>query len=136
MAGVFNQLRSQPQQPVVVNPMPQYIDQTLPNFPISPYVYNPIQGLGAARFLTGNVPIPMEFGVPQTEYRTYQFQPGPYKQFVEALDFSDPKNPVIPVYNPQTGMYEAVSSNKLRSSEQSADQILGSGSYAGASGGS
>jgi len=108
MSGVFNELDRQMQAPaaepvVALPPDPR----TLPNFPVQPMNFDMGQGYGAARFLTGEAPIPLEFNVPQVTYTPYQFSPGDFESFRSAQAMGDSQNPVIPVYNPATGKYDA-----------------------------
>lgn len=63
------------------------------------------QGYGASRFLTGDTGIPLTYGVDVPAYRPFNMTPGPFADFMAAQNFSDPKNPVIPVFDPRTGRY-------------------------------
>lgn len=63
------------------------------------------QGSGAARFLTGDTGIPLTYGVDVPAYTPFSMTPGPFADFMAAQDFSDSKNPVIPVFDPVTGRY-------------------------------
>lgn len=97
-------------QPVQV-PLPQLppeIIQAIIASQMQPVAMQPT--FGANRFLTGQMGIPMTFGVDVPAYTPFQMQPGDFSSFMAVQDFSDSKNPVIPVFNPSTRTYQAVRS--------------------------
>jgi hypothetical protein len=100
MQSVINQAVAQPVQ----QPMPQITPEMVQAIIASQM--QPVameRGLGAARFLTGEMGLPMQFGVDVPAYQPFQMQPGDFRSFMAAQDFSDSKNPVIPVFDPSTG---------------------------------
>lgn len=98
------------EQPVQV-PLPELppeIIQAIIASQMQPVAMQP--GFGANRFLTGQMGIPMIFGVDVPAYTPFQMQPGDFRSFMSAQDFSDSKDPVIPVFNPSTRTYQAARS--------------------------
>lgn len=90
----------------VQTPMPQITPEMVQAILASqaqPVAMNPM--FGANRFLTGQMGLPMTFNVDVPAYTPFQMQPGDFSSFMAAQDFSDSKNPVIPVFNPSTGTY-------------------------------
>ena len=65
-------------------------------------------GAGVSQFLTGQMGIPMQFGVDLPSYETPQFVPGDFANFMRAQQAGTVKSPVIPVFNPDTGTYSSV----------------------------
>jgi hypothetical protein len=78
MAGILNQLPVQQQaQPQITPEMVQAIIASQMQ-PVA------MQGnFGANRFLTGNMALPMTFGVDVPAYETYSFKPGDFSKFKE-----------------------------------------------------
>ena len=64
-------------------------------------------GAGVSQFLTGQMGIPMQFGVDLPQFETTQFMPGDFASFMRSQSRGTSEKPVIPVYNPQTGGYES-----------------------------
>lgn len=58
--------------------------QTLPNFPIQAMPFDIGQGYGAARFLTGNTMIPLNFNIPAQQFTPFQFQPGQFQKVTSS----------------------------------------------------
>ena len=73
---------------------------------MAPYAM-PSSGAGVSQFLTGNLGIPMQFGVDLPAYNAPQFRPGDFSEFMKIQSQGTPENPVIPVYNPLTGSYNS-----------------------------
>jgi hypothetical protein len=106
MQSVINQAVAQQAQPVAQPIMPQITPEMVQAIIASQAQPVAMQrGLGAARFLTGEMGLPMQFGVDVPAYQPFQMQPGDFMSFMAAQDFSDSKNPVIPVFDPSTGTY-------------------------------
>ena len=74
---------------------------------MAPY-YMPDMGQGVSQFLTGNLAIPMQFGVDLPAYESMQFSPGDFASFMAAQSKGTAKKPIIPVFNPATGTYSGV----------------------------
>jgi hypothetical protein len=74
-------------------------------------------GAGVSQFLTGQMGIPMQFGVDMPVYDTPQFTPGDFANFMRARNqsFGD-RSAAIPVFNPNTGTYTAFESKAPKSS--------------------
>ena len=65
-------------------------------------------GAGVSQFLTGQMGIPMQFGVDMPSYETPQFMPGDFANFMRAQQAGTTKSPVVPVFNPSTGGYTSM----------------------------
>lgn len=114
MAGMLNQ-PMQVQAPQVAAQPAQ--PQMLPTFPVQAMPFDMGQGYGAARFLTGDAMIPLNFNVPSQEFTPPQFTPGNFASFMEAQRtlpsiFGSKKTISVPVYNPSTGTYTSVTAPK------------------------
>ena len=123
MSGLadFNNL-SRVVQPVG-QPQPQArftpaIEQLLAQSVVMPESY------GVSRFLTGPAAIPLTYNVPVPGYEQFQMPPGSFRDFMSVQDFSDPKNPVIPVYDPITRTYIA-SQTGSANNRSAPDGIIG-----------
>jgi hypothetical protein len=101
MSGSLEEVvRRTSQQPQVVITPEVYAQM------MAPYAM-PSSGAGVSQFLTGNLGIPMQFGVDLPAYNMPQFRPGDFSEFMQIQSQGTPENPVIPVYNPQTGGYDS-----------------------------
>lgn len=113
----------QPQQSQYVQPQavitPEVIAQMM-----APYAM-PSSGAGVSQFLTGNLGIPMQFGVDLPAYNMPQFRPGDFSEFMKIQSRGTPENPVIPVYNPITGGYDSPSKLSLGGGFGGDSNILG-----------
>ena len=92
----------QSQQPQVVI-TPEVFAQIM-----APYAM-PSSGAGVSQYLTGQMGIPMQFGVDLPAYNMPQFRPGDFSEFMKIQSRGTPEKPVIPVYNPLTGGYDSPS---------------------------
>ena len=68
----------------------------------------PMGNAGVSQFLTGNLAIPMQFGVDLPAYESTPFSPGDFAAFMAAQSQGTAKKPIIPVFNPATGTYSGV----------------------------
>jgi hypothetical protein len=109
MSGMFEQPQ-QPQQQVTV----EQLQQLAKMFPgIQQQFAQPVmpampQGdiYGAARFLGGDLAIPMSFNVDVPAYERMNMTPGSFQNFMAAQSVKAPKGAAtIPVFNPATGTY-------------------------------
>lgn len=82
------------------------------------------ESYGVSRFLTGPAAIPLTYNVPVPGYQPFQMEPGSFRDFMSVQDFSDPKNPVIPVYDPITRTYIA-SQTGAANNRSAPDGIIG-----------
>jgi len=97
----------QPQQPQYAQPQAVITPEIIAQM-VAPYSM-PSSGAGVSQFLTGNLGIPMQFGVDLPAYNMPQFRPGDFSEFMKVQSRGTPENPVIPVYNPLTGGYDSPS---------------------------
>lgn len=125
MAGMLN-----PQTPTVPVQVAEPVTPTpmnFPSFPIQQYVAGPMEGYGAARFLTGDMQFPMNFNVPLPETTYTPFMPGQFSNFLSVSNAG--KRTVV--FNPATGMYERMTKtpdDQAKAPDQSvvtAGQIFG-----------
>jgi hypothetical protein len=127
MQSVMNQAVAQPVQQPVQQPMPQITPEMVQAIIASQM--QPVameRGLGAARFLTGEMGLPMQFGVDIPTYQPFQMQPGDFASFVATQDFRKAKNPVIPVFDPTTGGYIGMrTGGQVSQPKVGADGIIG-----------
>ena len=72
-----------------------------------PQAMEPQFGQGVNQFLTGQMGIPMQFGVDVPAYDSYQFSPGDFAAFMKAQGGGSAKSPMIPVFDAATGTYTA-----------------------------
>jgi hypothetical protein len=101
MAGILNQL---PVQPVQQQAQPQLTPEMVQAIIASQMQPVAMQGnFGANRFLTGNMALPMTFGVDVPAYTPFQMQPGSFQNFLAAG--GGEKAP--PIFNPATRTYTA-----------------------------
>jgi len=72
----------------------------------------PMGNAGVSQFLTGQMAIPMQFGVDLPAYESTPFVPGDFAAFMAAQGSANKNlaksNVSIPVFNPATGTYTAV----------------------------
>ena len=120
MSGVFDVNTggsglNQAAQPARLTPA---IEQLLAQSVVMPESY------GVSRFLTGPAAIPLTYNVPVPGYQQFQMQPGSFRDFMSVQDFSDSKNPVIPVYDPITRTYIA-SQTGAANNRTAPDGIIG-----------
>jgi hypothetical protein len=101
-SGVFDQPAQPVQQPV----QNAYFVPAIQAQNAVPYS-SPNFGAGVSQFLTGNMAIPMQFGVDIPAYEMPQYTPGNFVDFMNVQKQGTAENPVIPVYNPATGTYSA-----------------------------
>jgi hypothetical protein len=103
----------QPQQMLnFTQPQPSITPEILAQL-MAPYAM-PSSGAGVSQFLTGQMGIPMQFGVDLPAYETPQYTPGDFQAFVGAQKAG--KNMVgIPVFDPNTGGYSTVQVPKPKS---------------------
>lgn len=113
--GRNNQVAGQPMQQPRFTPA---IEQLFAQPVVMPESY------GVSRFLTGPAAIPLTYNVPVPGYQPFQMQPGSFRDFMSVQDFSDPKNPVIPVYDPITRTYIA-SQTGTDNNRSASDGIIG-----------
>ena len=99
--------QQQPQQmqaPVVTPEMQQYF--------VAPQQMQMPESYGAARFLSGQMAIPMTFNVPVPQYESPNLTPGDFQNFMRALGSGKSANYTIPVLNPDTGTYTSTQYGK------------------------
>jgi hypothetical protein len=73
---------------------------------MQPYMA-PNFGQGVSQFLTGQMGIPMQFGVDSPAYEPFKFSPGDFAAFMKAQGGGSSEAPMIPVFDPATGTYTA-----------------------------
>jgi hypothetical protein len=102
MAGLRQVLNQSAMAQPAQAPMPQVTPEMIQAILASqaqPTMMQP--GFGANRFLTGEMGLPMQFGVDVPAFTPFQMQPGDFSSFLAA---QSKKNPA-PVFNPSTGTY-------------------------------
>lgn len=116
MAGTIFDNFGRPRTPVTV---PGYVQPQAVINPavtaqsIEPFLV-PNTGQGVSQFLTGNLAIPMQFGVDLPEFQSMPFNPGDFASFMKAQGGGSAKAPMIPVFDPATGTYTAYKAPALR----------------------
>ena len=116
MAGTNLEALMAPQQQTANFAQPQatVTPEMLAQF-MAPYMAQNT-GAGVSQFLTGQMGIPMQFGVDMPSYETPQFVPGDFANFMRARDQSfGERSAAIPVFNPSTGTYTAFESKAPKS---------------------
>ena len=109
MAGFNFDIPNQAQEPVYTPIQPT---QAPAMFAQNMTPYNIPFGQGASQFLTGQMAIPMQFGVDLPSYQTTPFLPGDFASFIttQATRPTKKESTVkIPIFNPATGTYTSVS---------------------------
>lgn len=102
------------QQPVQQTPQPQLTPEMVQAIIASQMQPVIMQGnFGANRFLTGNMAIPMTFGVDVPAYTPFRMQPGSFENFLAAG--GGEKTP--PIFNPVTRTYTTPKSTVSKASE-------------------
>jgi hypothetical protein len=77
---------------------------------------SPTFGQGVSQFLTGQMGIPMQFGVDSPAYEPFQFSPGDFAAFMRARDIPiGERSAAIPVFDSATGTYTAYESKSPKS---------------------